>query len=126
DGRIWYVVNDQKRNLVYDIHAETLVNGDRGMLGIAVSPEFDLDGWLYLLFVVDIQNGQDRSNLAFSRLIRVRTEYDADGNLNALPATREFLLGDTWSTGIPSCHLSHTIGSLRFLSDGSLVLTSGD
>jgi glucose/arabinose dehydrogenase len=125
DGRVWYVVGDQKHNLVYDISSETLINGDRGLLGIAVAPDFDLSGWLYLLLVVD-QGGGDRARLSFSRLIRIRTEYNANGDLVALPATREHLLGDTWSTGIPSCHLSHTIGSLRFLSDGSLVLTCGD
>src|SRR6185295_8863242 len=81
---------------------------------------------LYLLLVVDVENGPDRSGTGFSRLIRVHTEYEADGSLVAHPETRETLLGNTWSTGIPSCHLSHTIGSLRFLSDGSLVLTSGD
>ncbi|NOT30181.1 MAG: PKD domain-containing protein [Planctomycetes bacterium] len=130
-GRVWYVVGDQRKNLVYDIAAETLVNGDRGMLGIAVPPGFDDPAsagfrWLYLLLVVDINNGGDNASKGFSRLIRVRTEYDGDGNLVAQPGTRETLLGDTWATGIASCHLSHTIGSLRFMSDGSLVLTSGD
>jgi glucose/arabinose dehydrogenase len=126
DGRVWYVEDDRKKNRVYDIASEALINGDRGMLGMAVSPGFDVSGWLYLLLVVDVQNGRDSARLAYSRLIRVRLEYEADGDLVALPATREYLLGDTWSTGIPSCHLSHTIGSLRFLSDGSLVLTTGD
>lgn len=126
DGRVWYVENDLRRNLVYDIAPETLINGDRGMLGIAVPPDFDASGWLYLLLVVDIQNGGNSARLGFSRVIRIRTEYDESGDLVALPATREHLLGDSWSTGIPSCHLSHTIGSLRFLSDGSLVLTTGD
>lgn len=125
DGRVWYVENDEKRNLVYDIASETLINGDRGLLGIAVPPDFDASGWLYLLLVVDNQNGGDRAQLAFSRLIRVRLQASGD-ELVALPETREYLLGDSWSTGITSCHLSHTIGSLRFLSDGSLVLTSGD
>src|SRR6185436_10102127 len=76
DGRVWYVENDVKKNLVYDIASETLIYGDRGMLGIAVPPDFDLTGWLYLLLVVD-NNGGDRARLGFSRLIRVRTEYDA-------------------------------------------------
>jgi len=124
DGRVWYVENDQKRNLVYDIHAETLTNGDRGMLGIAVPADFDTSGWLYLLLVVDV-NGNGNANLGFSRLVRIQTHYEG-GDLVADPATREHLLGDVWSTGIPSCHLSHTIGSLHFFSDGSLVLTTGD
>jgi len=126
DGRVWYVEDGQKRNLVYDIANEALINGDRGMLGIAAAPDFDQTGWLYLLLVVDIQGGPDSARLGFSRLIRIRTETDASGALVALPATREHLLGSSWSTGIPSCHLSHTIGSLRFQGDGSLVLTSGD
>jgi glucose/arabinose dehydrogenase len=125
DGRVWYVENDQKKNLVYDIHEETLTNGDRGLLGIATAPDFDLTGWLYLFYVVD-QNGNDRAALGFSRLIRVHTSFDLAGNLVADPLSRQYLLGDTWSTGVTSCHLSHTIGGLRFLSDGSLVMTTGD
>jgi glucose/arabinose dehydrogenase len=126
DGRVWYVVGGQKRNLVYDVAAETLANGDRGLLGIAVPADFDASGWLYLLLVVDVQAGSDAAPLGFSRLVRVRLELDPQANLVALPGTRETLLGSSWATGIPSCHLSHTIGSLRFLADGSLVLTSGD
>ncbi len=126
DGRIFYVEDDQRHNLVIDLREETLVNGDRGMLGIAVDPSFDLNGWLYLLYVVDTNAGGDGDPLAYSRLIKVRTELDAGGNLLALPGTRQHLFGDQWSTGITSCHLSHTIGTMRFLSDGSLVLTSGD
>src|SRR5688572_15601489 len=127
DGRVWFVENDQRRNLVYDIHAETLINGDRGLLGMATHPGFDEQGgWLYLLLVVDNQGGGDTAQLGYSRLIRVLTEFDGNGDLLALPETREPLLGDRWSTGIPSCHLSHTIGSLHFLSDGTLVTTTGD
>src|SRR5688572_28664948 len=60
DGRVWFVENDQRRNLVYDIHAETLINGDRGLLGMAAHPGFDEQGgWLYLLLVVDNQGGGD-------------------------------------------------------------------
>jgi len=125
DGRVWYVENDARKNLVYDIASETLVNGDRGLLGIAVPPDFDLTGWLYLFHVVD-PNGSDRAPLTYARLIRVRTSYDTAGNLVADPASRQYLLGDSWSSGVTSCHLSHTIGGLRFLSDGSLVMTTGD
>jgi glucose/arabinose dehydrogenase len=126
DGRVWYVEDGAKKNLVYDIEPETLVNGDRGMLGIAATPGFDQSGWLYLLLVVDIQGGPDSARLGFSRLIRIWLDYDSSGNLVAQPATREPLLGSSWATGIPSCHLSHTIGSLHFMGDGSLVLTTGD
>jgi glucose/arabinose dehydrogenase len=124
DGRVWYVLDDQRKNLVYDIVAETQTNGDRGLLAIAAAPDFELSGWLYLLFVV--AGGGPGVPSTYGSLIRVRTEFDAQGDLLALPTTREYLLGDRWSTGIPSCAPTHAGGSLRFLSDGSLVLTSGD
>jgi glucose/arabinose dehydrogenase len=124
-GKVWWVVDDEKVNVVLDISDETLVNGDRGLLDVAVGPDFFTDGWLYLLYIVD-PFGTDGAALAFARLMRVRTTFDAGGQLLAIPGTRQDLLGSDWSSGIPSCHLSHTIGSLRFLSDGSLVLASGD
>ncbi len=126
-GTVWYVEDDRRRNRVVNLQSETLSNGDRGLLGIAVHPEFEVNGFLYLLLVVDPGNDHvDDDAHAFSRLVRFRTEYDAAGDLVALPATRTVLLGESWSSGIPSCHLSHAIGSLRFLTDGSLVLASGD
>ena len=127
DGRLWYVRDDERVNQIIDLETETLTNGDRGMLGIATDPGFDDEGgWLYMLYVVDVANGPDQAQLGYSRLIRMQALFDEAGELHALPETRQALFGDTWSTGIPSCHLSHTIGNLRFLSDGSLVLTSGD
>lgn len=126
-GRIWYVENDVQKNLVLDLRAETLNNGDRGVLGIALDPAFEANGLLYLLLVVDPD--QDESDLeqeTFSRLVRYRTSFDSSGNLVADDASRFELLGATWPTGIPSCHLSHAVGTIRFLSDGSLVLSHGD
>jgi len=122
-GHVWYVDHDVKRNLVYDIEPQTLTNGDRGLLGLAVAPDFDLTGWIYVLYVVNVHHGNTAS---YSRLARVRAELDAEGDLIALPATRQNLLGESWPTGIPSCHNTHQLGALRFLSDGSLVLTTGD
>ena len=35
------------------LRTEVLGNSDRGLLGIAADPQFDLNGWIYLLLVVD-------------------------------------------------------------------------
>ncbi len=126
-GRVWFVENDLKKNLVLDLSAETLNNGDRGILGIALDPQFDSNGYLYLLLVVDPnQDGSELEQSTFSRLVRYTTSFDAGGNLLADGSSRLELLGATWPTGIPSCHLSHSVGTIRFLSDGSLVLSHGD
>ncbi len=127
DGRVWYVENDLNKNVVLDLSLETLNNGDRGILGIAVDPQFTTNGYLYLLLVVDPdQDGIDNEQETFSRLVRFTTAFDGAGNLVADPASRLNLLGDAWTTGIPSCHTSHAVGTIRFLSDGTLVLSHGD
>ncbi len=126
-GRVWYVEAGLKKNLVLDLSSEVLTPTDRGLLGIAAHPQFDLNGWLYLLLVVDPDgDGVDDEQESFSRLVRYALSWGAGGDLLADPQSRTDLLGAAWSTGLPSCHWSHAIGNLRFLSDGSLVLTCGD
>ena len=124
-GRVWYVEHDVTRNLVYNLRGETNSSGNRGLFGLAVAPDFDVTGWIYVLHSVRLP-GEPVRGPTFARLLRVRTELTPAGELVALPETREILLGETWATGIASCVDDHTLGSLRFLSDGSLVLSSGD
>ncbi len=127
NGQLWFVEDDRTKNLVLDLGQETLNNGDRGILGIALDPAFASNGFLYLLLVVDPdQDGIDNEKEAFSRLVRFTTAFDGSGNLVADPLSRFELLGAAWATGIPSCHDSHSVGTMRFLSDGSLVVSHGD
>src|SRR5678815_4791842 len=44
-GRVWLVANDVKKNLVLDLGLEALNNGDRGILGIAIDPSFETNGY---------------------------------------------------------------------------------
>ncbi len=126
-GRVWYVQGDLVKNIVVDLAVEVLNNGDRGILDVAVDPQFALNGYIYVLLVVDPnQDGNDGEQESFSRLVRFTTAYDVTGALVADPLSRLELLGADWPTGIPSCHLSHAAGTMRFLSDGSLVLSHGD
>ncbi len=125
-GTVWLVQDDVKRNLVLDLRGETLDNGDRGLLGITADPDFAANGRIYVLYVVDPNGGANLHQPTFSRLVRYETRTDPLGALVALPGSRLELLGAEWSTGIPACHTSHSIGTLRFLSDGSLVLSAGD
>jgi glucose/arabinose dehydrogenase len=127
NGQVWYVENDNVLNVALDLQVETLNNGDRGILGIALSPDFATTGFVYLLLVVDPDaDGIDNEKEAFSRLVRFTFVDNGSGNLLADPSSRFDVLGGTWATGIPSCHDSHSVGAIRFLSDGSLVLSHGD
>jgi glucose/arabinose dehydrogenase/PKD repeat protein len=127
-GVVWDVRNGLKRATpVIDLQQEILNNGDRGLLSLAIDPNFATNGWLYLLYVVDPNgDGDDSEQESFGRLTRYTTALDASGNLVADPASRVVLIGATWSEGFPSLHLSHAPGDLRFASDGSLFISAGD
>jgi glucose/arabinose dehydrogenase/PKD repeat protein len=127
EGSIWWVENRVKRNRVLSLWNETLSNGDRGLLGLALDPDFDLNGWMYVLYVADPnEDGIDESVPSFSRLVRYTVVENGAGELVAEPSSRVFLLGATFGSGIPALHSSHAAGKLAFLSDGSLIVSHGD
>ena len=135
DGRIFVL---EKRGRVYvvesnirlptpflDLELEVLNNGDRGLLGLALDPNFPQNGFVYLLYTVDPNgDGVDDEGPTFGRLARYTVSL-TDRNV-ADPASRFILLGQTWTTGVPSLYNTHTIGSLRFGVDGSLLVSTGD
>ncbi|GEM_PF-1343819 len=122
---------------------------DRGLLGIAVHPDFPNTPYVYLLYTYDPPGTTDNGGGArVARLLRV-TADPANTNV-AIPGSGVVILG-TNSTfanignpnnngGAPSCQSgasfiqdciaadspSHTIGTLAFGTDGSLFVSSGD
>ncbi|MEM8601654.1 MAG: PQQ-dependent sugar dehydrogenase, partial [Bacteroidota bacterium] len=129
-GRVFVVENGVKLDTPFlDLSAEVLDHHDRGLLGLALDPAFAQNGYVYLVYVVDPAGGtgvgEDAERFdAFARVTRY-TGSAADPN-RADPATRRVLLGDTFEAGIPACFLSHTIGTVAFGSDGTLLVGTGD
>ncbi|MEM8599857.1 MAG: PQQ-dependent sugar dehydrogenase [Bacteroidota bacterium] len=110
-----------------DLTDEVLYSGDRGLLGLALDPNFAVNGYVYLLYTVDFGDPDvrdaDRFDV-FNRLIRVSASA---GNPNvADPASRFTLIGNSFADGIPACFFSHTGNSLQFGSDGTLLVSVGD
>ena len=111
-----------------DLSAE--VNGpwDRGLLGIALDPDFVQNRLVYLLYTVDpVFGAPDESPFegTFSRVTRYEGTVASGGNVADL-ASRFVLVGETWPEGIPVCEPSHTIGTVQFGHDGSLFISAGD
>lgn len=126
-GRVQFVRNGTIENTVLDLTNETLDSGDRGLLGLALDPEFQTNGYFYLFVVVDPDlDGNDDDPSAFGRLLRYTAERARDGRLVTLRTSRRVLLGQNWSDGIPCCLSAHALGSLEFLPDGSLLCSTGD
>jgi len=122
---------------VLDLSPEVGNWRDHGMLGFALDPNFETNGLIYMLYVVDrhhlIYFGTGSysasTNNYFSATIGRITRYKTvtvSGNLVADQTTRFVLLGETRTNGIPILHESHGIGSLAFAADGTLLATAGD
>jgi glucose/arabinose dehydrogenase len=126
-GRVHIVEKNVKLQEPFlDIEREVLNHGDRGLLGIALDPDFLENGHVYLLYTVDPDaDGIDsHGGSAFGRLTRF-TASSRNPNV-ADTASRRVLIGPTWSTGIPAISSTHAIGCLRFAADGSLLVSAGD
>ncbi|NNE34905.1 MAG: hypothetical protein HKN13_06700, partial [Rhodothermales bacterium] len=135
DGRIFVA---EKRGRVYIIEAgvklstpfinlesEVLDHWDRGLLGIVLDPNFASNEHVYLLYSYDRDGSGDyqRQDVA----ARVTRYTASSGNQNVADLTsRSVLVGNTFAEAIPSCYYSHTIGTLQFGSDGSLLVGAGD
>jgi glucose/arabinose dehydrogenase len=106
---------------------------DRGMLGLALDPAFDANGYVYLLYVYEEGGNPADGGPKTGRLTRLQA--DPANPDRALPG-ETVILG---SVGTPPCSNqpagadcigfdidSHTAGSLRFARDGTLFLSLGD
>lgn len=125
-GVAWVVQNGIKLPTpLWSSTNEVLSNGDRGLIGVAVDPNYRVNHFVYFSYVVDPDsNGVDDNDVAFGRVTRYQTSA-ADSSV-VDPATRTILLGASWADGVLSGSDSHTIDALRFGTDGSLLLTAGE
>ncbi|MBV1851664.1 PQQ-dependent sugar dehydrogenase [Catellatospora tritici] len=111
-----------------DLTANVHHQWDRGLLGMALSPDFPADPWVYVLYTYDAPPGKtapywhdvcaeptDGSCLATSRLSRLK----ASGNV--MTGKEEVLLTG-WCQQFPS----HSVGDLKFGRDGMLYVSAGE
>ena len=125
-GTVSLVESDESRTILLDLSSSVLGNGDRGLLAIAVQTTAT-NQRLFCFYTVDPnQDEEDDEQEAFLRLRRYDLVDTPEGSLEVDKTQAFDLLGNDWSSGIPSCHFSHAAGSLVFLGDGSLVAGAGD
>jgi glucose/arabinose dehydrogenase len=135
-GKVWIVENGQKK-LLLDISAEVGAWHDHGLLGFALHPQFEENGYFFLHYLVDrhhlINAGTGAYNATtndyYSATIARLTRYTAvrtTTGYTVAPSTRKVLIGATKSTGIPSLERSHVTGSIVFGTDGTLLIATGD
>ena len=138
-GRVWIVGTDGTKSAtpLVDIHDEVGAWRDYGLMSVVLHPNFDENGWIYLLYVVDRHHLDEagtpeynhETDNYYSATIGRITRYTAthkSGMSQVDPASRLVLLGESAATGVPIVHESHGLGGLAFGEDGTLLVTTGD
>jgi glucose/arabinose dehydrogenase len=92
---------------------------DRGMLGMALHPDFEHNGYVYLTYVHEPFGNNSDAGPKLARLVRVTA--DPANHHVALPGSEVVLIGD-----LPASYPAHSIGAVRFAPDGTLFLGNGD
>jgi len=139
-GRVWIIEPNGTRLSQPFIDISDEVGGwrDYGLLGFVLHPNFQSNGYVYLLYVVDhyaLFNlglpGYDsgtNEHAGFPTIGRI-TRYTADpaaGRTRVIVSSRKVLVGESPSTGFPIMHDSHGVGALAWGMDGTLLGVSGD
>jgi hypothetical protein len=125
-GRVWSVMNGVKNSTpMLAIQSKVLDEHDRGFLGMAIDPNYAVNRFVYFMYTVDPDSDSvDDDDEAYGRIVRY-TVSASDSNV-VDPNSRVVLLGHNWRNGPLIASPSHTIGCLRFGTDGSLLATVGD
>lgn len=102
-----------------DLSTQLCTNNERGLLGVAVDPNFTSNHYIYLYYTFK-KSGSCANNSANSPVNRVARFTLPDSNLIA-PASELVLIDN-----IPSPNANHNAGDLHFGKDGYLYISVGD
>src|SRR5438876_6379752 len=103
-GVVWTMTSSGARipTPFIDLSTKVLNNpsSGRGLLGLALDPDFSVNRWVYFAYTVDPDsNGIDDNDEAYSRIERYRVDATNPDLIDL--STRQVLIGPDWPTGIP-------------------------
>lgn len=129
-GVVWVVdpVLGRLETPFIDITPEVHLAVDRGLIGMALDPNFMANRRVYLSYTVDPTYGRPEDSVVAgtgSRVVRYAGTPESNGSVADIDS-RMVLIGATLSDGPPTCWPSHSIGALHFGFDGSLFVAAGD
>lgn len=133
-GKVWLIEEEGlDAELMLDISEEVAGYGELGCLGFVLDPNFNINGFIYLLYCVDRhhllyfgtpQYDPDTDEYWGPTIGRLtRYQVDISDYKTIVPNSRKVLFGDEIGTGNPCCTISHGTGDILFGTDGSLIFT---
>jgi len=146
--KVFENLEDDTPELFKDLRTETYDHGDRGLLGLAIDPDFPAQPYVYALFTYDHIIGDptpppkwgmaDRTGdscplvpangaddcVVSGRLVRYTADVSVDGggHLHAIASGEKALIPEDWCQQFSS----HSIGDLHFGPEGALYASGGD
>jgi glucose/arabinose dehydrogenase len=141
-------LDDETPELFKDLRTETYDHGDRGLLGLAIDPNFPAQPYVYALFTYDhvpgsgkpvpewgtpnttgdscplVPGNESDDCVVSGRLIRYTANVttDGEGHRHAVASGEKVLIAEDWCQQFSS----HSIGDLRFGPEGALYAGGGD
>ena len=138
-GWIWAIANGTLAPApLLDICDEVGNFGDHGLNSFTLDPDYQQNGYVYVYYVVDYHHlvhfgtpsydpdASEPFRDTIARLTRYTVLDPSDPFTTVDPQSRLVLLGEDIASGVPICSSGHGIGTVRFGSDGTLLLSSGD
>src|SRR5262249_7740132 len=120
NGLVRIVKNGQLLTTPFlDISAKVNHYQDRGLIGLALDPNFAANGYVYLGCVLETEGDTNSSQPRTEQLTRVTAD----------PTNPEVVLANSETiilSGIPDTTVSHTIDTIRFAPDGKMFVSVGD
>jgi glucose/arabinose dehydrogenase len=132
-------LTDPTPTTVADFRSETDDYLDRGLLGLALDPDFPTAPYIYLLYTYDAPPGQTApvwndacptppgnntdGCVVTGKLVRIKVSGDpASGKPTTMVGSPTTLISGEWCQQFPS----HSIGDLNFGADHELYVSAGD
>ena len=136
-GRIYHIdlTNGSSKKLIIDITEEVSNWDDHGLISIALDPLFDSNGFLYLLYSVDMHHYQffgtsdyhpDSTTIKQATFGRVSRLQVSTSTFDEIPNSKKHILGGDINDGLPLMNQFHGLGKLQFGTDGTLLISVGN
>lgn len=131
--KVFNSLSDTTPDIFVDLRTNVFDHWDRGLLGLALDPQFPQQPFVYVLYTYDAEIGGTAprwndncptppGDTADGCMVSGRLSRMQISSTNTLVGSEQVLITNDWCQQYPS----HSIGSLNFGPEGALYVSAGD